>query len=197
MYKLFGFIVLLGLLGCQDNRLCVIGGTVSTDRYEGEFIYLVPVKDAKAERVDSCTIEQGAFRFEKPVDIDKLYILRTRPMLRLSLQELLVVVEPGQLTVRIDSVSSAGGTPLNDALQQWKEQKEKDDRASGVLHQMLRADGDSIEILQRMNQLKAATTAYHFNFIKQNRGNVLGAFIYTLTAGSFTPEQQQELQLPE
>ena len=52
-------------------------------------------------------------------------VLRMRILLRLKFQELLVVTEPGVTSVRIDSISSASGTPQNDALQHWKDRKQK------------------------------------------------------------------------
>ncbi len=48
-------------------------------------------------------------------------VLRLRHLLRIYIQELLVVTEPGTIHVKADSVGSVTGTPQNDALQKWKE----------------------------------------------------------------------------
>ena len=47
--------------------------------------------------------------------------IRVDYQVRTGVQDLLVVSEPGDLEVGIDSISSAKGTPQNDSLQRWKE----------------------------------------------------------------------------
>lgn len=49
---------------------------------------------------------------------------------RYGTQDLLIVTEPGEISVVIDSVSSGRGTPQNDALQAWKELKEDRDKVA-------------------------------------------------------------------
>ncbi len=186
--------MLCGLVACQENnRLCVIEGTLPGTSYDGEKVYIVPLRNVTDDRVDSVTITNGAFHMERQVPADELYILRTRPVLRLSLQELLIVVEPGTIAVRIDSISSAGGTPQNDALQQWKEHKAKSDDALLLLNQMLKADGDTTVIRQRMRELQAEMDDFTFRIIKANPDNAVGTFFYSMSASRFTPEQKQVL----
>jgi hypothetical protein len=159
------------LLSC-NRQLAVIEGSLPDTAYDGELVYLVPVKGATAENVDSTYINHGAFRFELAAgkDSEDVCIIRTRPLLRIKLQELLVIKEPGRLRVKLDSVSSASGTPLNDSLQLWKEQKER--------------SGNDYAL-------------YTFLFVMRNKDNTAGRFVYELSKSLFTPEQRQELEMPD
>lgn len=60
---------------------------------------------------------------------EEMRVLRLRHLLRVYIQELLVVTEPGTIHVKADSVGSVTGTPQNDALQKWKEGREKKQEA--------------------------------------------------------------------
>lgn len=156
------------LTACSSSpRVGVIEGTLPDLSFDGEQLYLVPIQGATSENVDSVRIANGLFRFEKAVDEPRLFILRLRPVLRLRVQELLVVVEPGaRATVALGAPSSGSGTALNDSLQQWKENM-------------------------------AQNSTYNYNFVKNNKENVVGAFVYSMIKGSLTPEQIKLLDMPQ
>lgn len=102
---------------------CHITGEVKGEQYEGKRIFLVPMNGPKtAEYVDSMEITNGRFTFTKDFakDTMQMYQILLDYHYRLGLQPMLVVAEPGEVKVVIDSVSSGGGTPQNDSLQQWK-----------------------------------------------------------------------------
>lgn len=133
---LVSFIVLLS--SCQSSSqkrdgLCHIKG-VANERFEGKKIFLVPMNGpATAETVDSVVITQGKFAFlsepgeMKSIRIDYRY--------RLNVEDLLLVMEPGDVEVIIDTVSSGKGTPMNDTLQLWKERTMLYYRSLNPLHQ--------------------------------------------------------------
>jgi hypothetical protein len=159
------------ILSC-NRQLAIIEGSLPDTSYDGELVYLVPVKGATVDNVDSTYISRGAFRFESAIGKGgrDVCIIRTRPLLRLKLQELIVIKEAGRLQVKLDSVSSASGTALNDSLQLWKEQKE---------------------------QAGSDYAGYTFRFVMHNKANAAGRFVYELSKYLFTPEQRQELQMPD
>lgn len=96
-----------------------IHGTVCNDQLEGVLIFLVPLHDQSAAAVDSVEIHDRHFEFAghdnwmATVRIHKAYCR--------DYQDLLVVTEPGDINVVIDTISYGGGTPQNDSLQVWKE----------------------------------------------------------------------------
>lgn len=134
---------------CQQSQsqLCRIQGVVNGEQYEGKRIFLVPVKGPKtAEFVDSMEIKDGKFHFES--DTSQMYTIVMDYHYRFGLQPLLVVSEPGEVKVIIDSVSHAGGTPQNDSLEQWKVRTEIHNRELGKMRKYaneLKMKGDSLQ----------------------------------------------------
>ncbi|MEZ7948315.1 MAG: hypothetical protein QMB84_08595, partial [Macellibacteroides fermentans] len=113
----------------------------------------------------------------------------------MELQELLVVTEPGTISVILDTESSAKGTPQNEALQLWKEQKRNSDFAyTNINQQLLEADESKKEELKKL-QMKydKEYSNFNYNFVKQYKHTAVGEFVYKMTGFSFTPEQKKEL----
>jgi hypothetical protein len=179
-FLLFGLMALMSglFVACNDGK-CHISGTVP-ENYEGKKIFLVPLFDGRAEVVDSVVIKNGKFEFTR----DTLMIAKILIdyHFRLGTQPILVVVEPGEVKVRIDSVSSASGTPANDSLQAWKESKEKHDRDFMLMRKeiALLMNTDTV----KANALKEKADSFHLAFKNYTRrmasnmnGNVLGDFL--------------------
>lgn len=163
-----------------------INGTLpSATLYQDEWMYLVPLTGgSKTNPVDSVQINNGTFRFTGQVDSVQIKILRVRYQLRMALQELLVVMEPGQIQVAIDSTSTAQGTPQNEALQQWKEAKDKHDHALSILMRMEAAKPDSTNLAKLEDLKKTHTqqfTDFNTAFVKEHKGTVVGQFVASLT----------------
>ena len=118
-------------------------------------------------------------------------------MLRINLQELLVVKEPGEIAVKIGSKSSAGGTALNDSIQQWKEKKAVADFLyEDLSHQYKMAnEADQSVIKQKEDSLSVRIVKFHYNFVLHNLNNVVGKFVKKMMESSFSPEQIKELSI--
>ncbi|WP_158215905.1 DUF4369 domain-containing protein [Prevotella sp. P5-92] len=118
----------LALGGCKSekrivNGKCHIMGTINP-KFNGKKIFLVPMtRPATIETVDSMVVADGKFEFT--ADTCDLRVIRVDYHFRIGVQDLLVVTEPGDLVVNIDSISSCKGTPQNDSLQAWKEHTER------------------------------------------------------------------------
>ncbi len=114
--------------GCKSenkivNGKCHIMGTINP-KFNGKKIFLVPMtRPATIETVDSMVVADGKFEFT--ADTCDLRVIRVDYHFRIGVQDLLVVTEPGDLVVNIDSISSCKGTPQNDSLQAWKERTER------------------------------------------------------------------------
>ncbi len=115
-------LILCSACGNHEEEF-VIKGSTSQSRLNGNRVFLVPYGSKQIEDsigVDSVVIENGHWEFRghgeylARVTIDK--------HVRYGTQDLLIVTEPGgEITIVIDSISSGGGTPQNEALQQWKD----------------------------------------------------------------------------
>lgn len=149
-YLLLAFLC-TGVVCCTGSHKdeYVIKGSTSQSRLDGERVFLVPYGTKAYEDsigVDSVVIKNGKFEFRghkgeflARVTMDK--------RVRYGTQDLLIITEPGEITVVIDSVSSGHGTPQNEALQSWKNLKTVHDRVHWNQSQhikYLREQGDTV-----------------------------------------------------
>lgn len=147
---LFLIVAIAALASCgRKGEIFVIKGTTSQYRLNGERVFLVPFGGKEIEDsigVDSVVIKDNKFEFTGHGE----YMARITmdKKVRYGTQDLLVVTESGGvITVVIDSVSHGGGTPQNEALEQWKNMKIMHDQIAGPQVMRLvrmRQDGDSI-----------------------------------------------------
>jgi hypothetical protein len=143
-------VLLLTVAACgkkeQPAGRCHIVGVAPNPTLEGKRIFLVPFSGpATAETVDSIEIHDGKFEF----DTDTLMMAKILIdyHYRLGFQPLLVVVEPGEVKVVVDSISSASGTPQNDSLQVWKEATERHNaQLVNLRKNNMNAQADSIHL---------------------------------------------------
>ena len=118
----------LTMAGCKSTTKpvtgkCHIMGTINP-KFNGKKIFLVPMtRPATMETVDSMVVADGKFVFT--ADTCDLRVIRVDYHFRTGVQDLLIVTEPGDIQVIIDSISSCKGTPQNDSLQVWKERTER------------------------------------------------------------------------
>lgn len=123
MKRILPFIaVLLAATACKsDGPTLEIRGRIQGD-FEGQIIYFCPQPHPTADIVDSTVVKGGTFFFRIPADslyVADLTLSRRAPGYA---ERLLIAVEPGILDITLGTPSRAQGTPVNDALQQWKEQ---------------------------------------------------------------------------
>lgn len=187
------------VISACDNIDYRILGRLADESFDGEKIYLVPLNNASVGRVDSTVIKNGQFSFQGKVDSAEIYILRGRPLLRLSLQELLVVKEPGVINVRLSENSFAGGTALNDTLQNWKENKIYFTRQYHILREKYKAAcaSEKEKIKVDLDRLIKKRNQYYFGFLKNNQTNIVGEMAAHFVKQRLSPEQIDALELDE
>ncbi|WP_235655863.1 DUF4369 domain-containing protein [Prevotella heparinolytica] len=197
MMKLcFRFLLCIGCLlgaGCGNTKHgYVIEGTLPSVKYDGEWIYLVPMENAPG-RVDSVKIANASFSFSGQGE--EMKVLRVRPLLRIDIQELLVVTEPGTIYVTADTLGSVAGTPQNDALQRWKEEREKMQMDYRLIRKRLpTATGeDSLQMVRRCDSLREQEREMNFLFLEEQGNNTLGRFMQNFLRSTLTEEQQKRL----
>lgn len=188
--QLLAIITLLPLILGSCGRgtpagVCRIHGIVRGPQYEGKKMYLVPLTGARdAAHVDSTRIKDGKFEFTKDTAMMATVIMDYH--YRFGLQTLLVVTEPGDVRVVIDSVSSAGGTPQNDRLQQWKVRTEQHRVQTGLMRRAASeafARGDSAagnSYRQRADSVHLAYKQFTRQLARQLGQGVLHDFLHPL-----------------
>ena len=172
------------IISCQpkNSKECRIHGIVADEKFEGKRIFLIPFYGPKtAETVDSMEIKDGKFEFT--TDSAKLYKILIDLRFRRGIQPLLVIGEPGDVKVIIDSVSHAVGTPQNDSLEKWKVRTEMHNREWGKMRNYvdnLWKSGDSVQakyIQQRADSFHLVYKNYTRQMAKNLEGSVLGDFL--------------------
>lgn len=183
------------LFSCTSGTNFSIVGSLPNKTYDGEIIYLVPIDKPVKGYIDSMIVRDGAIQFRGHATNPEICVIRAKPVLRYNLEELLVVREPGGLTVTIDKNSSVHGTPLNDSLQYWKERKMRFDFVKAELAKQYREANENVRqnLKQKADMLSADATDFHFKFAMNNRENIVGQFVWKVMVGSFSEEQKQKL----
>lgn len=161
------FLLSLGIVCCTGNHKdeYVIKGSTSQSRLDGERVFLVPYGPKSFEDsigVDSVVIKNGKFEFRGQKG-EFLARITMDKRVRYGTQDLLIVTEPGEITVIIDSISSGHGTPQNEALQSWKNLKTDHDRVSWNQSQhikYLREHGDTVYANALADSLKNFNNHY-------------------------------------
>ncbi len=165
LYLIFA-VICTGIVCCTGNKEeYVIKGSTTQSRLDGERVFLVPYGTKSFEDsigVDSTVIKNGKFEFRghkgeflARVTVDK--------RVRYGTQDLLIITEPGEITVVIDSISSGKGTRQNDLLQAWKVIKEDHDKVQWNQSQhikYLREQGDTVYANALSDSLKAYNAHY-------------------------------------
>lgn len=172
------------ILSCSENKNYVIEGTFENEKYDGEYVFLLPLDGVMPRIIDSVQVKDRSFVFTGKADSAQMKIIRMRHLLRLDIQELLVVVEPGNIWVRLDTVSAAGGTPQNEKLQAWKEVKMQSDETMNLLKRMSQTDVDQEtagRISEQWEKIQADFKKYSLQFIEENRGTAVGRFVNDMT----------------
>ena len=143
---------------------------------------MVPFYGEKnANTVDSVEIKDGKFEFT--TDSSKLYKILVDLRFRMGVQSLLVVGEPGDVKVTIDSVSHAVGTPQNDSLEKWKVRTEMHNRELMKMRKFaadLQTKGDSVQakyIAQRADSFHLVYKNYTRQMAKNMKEGVLHDFL--------------------
>jgi hypothetical protein len=182
--KLIRIIPLFLLISCAGSSKYEIKGTLPDPKFNSEWVFLAPLTGGTAQTVDSVRVKKQSFSFRGRTEQPGVKVIRMRPIMRLEIQELLVVVEPGKIRVTLDSLSSVTGTPQNDALQSWKEFKAQTDQTLLMLQQMIDAATDDTvkaKLTSRRDQIVTDFNEYNRLFAKSNEGTALGDFVSKLT----------------
>lgn len=172
LFYLILSLVCSGIVCCTGNKdEYIIKGSTSQSRLDGERVFLVPYGTKSFEDsigVDSTVIKNGKFEFRghKGEFLARVTVDRH---VRYGTQDLLIITEPGEITVVIDSVSSGKGTPQNDLLQAWKVMKTDHDKVQWNQSQhikYLREQGDTVYA----NSLADSLRAYNEGYVKTIHG---------------------------
>lgn len=169
------------LIACNSNQdKYIIEGSLYGGRsFEGETIYLVPFENPDRGDIDSAIVTDGHFVFEGTAAKPEICILRMRPMMRLFIEEQILVKEPGHIYSQLSKQSSAKGTAMNDSLQAWKTLKAQVADNIKQINKQIKNSTDINDINRLTQQRDSLRTAFDQTTLETMRrnDNIFGQFL--------------------
>lgn len=190
-WVLLGVLFLLFAMSCNKPTF-EIKGELPNSKFDGEWIFLVPMEEHTVKDVDSVLIENSSFAFHG--NIERVAIIRARIALRLRLQELLVVTEPGKIEVKLDSISSGGGTVQNDALERWKTYRAE--TYTTLVKAKESAKNDTTNTLETdaiIEKIKNESKDFNYKILKEMGDNTLGNFLHNKVRVAIPEDKKEEI----
>jgi hypothetical protein len=176
--------IFLLVTSCKETPVFRIDGKVPAGGFAGSKVYLVALDAPITKNVDSTIIENGAFTFKIAADSFAVRILRIPAKFPDIIEDLVVIPEPGTITVVLDSVSHGYGTRLNNILQNWKERKHFHDSLQWDIFQQKNLTGtDQVKIdsLSAVSEkISESMLSDNIKMLNENLFNGIGLLIYKL-----------------
>ena len=166
------------MAGCKsaEKGNCRIHGTMESNRWDGKKIFLVPMFGQQdAAHVDSVVIKDGKFEFV--ADTTEMKVIRVDYHYRDGVQDLLVVSEPGDVTVVIGANSVSSGTPQNDSLQVWKDRMMKFNTEYNKLRMQARQSGSDDILMTKGKEIQQQLRDFNIAFTKRQSPGVFKDFL--------------------
>lgn len=166
------------MAGCKsaEKEICRIHGTMESNRWDGKKIFLVPMFGLQdAAHVDSVVIKDGKFEFV--ADTTEMKVIRIDYHYRGGVQDLLVVSEPGDVTVVIGANSVSSGTPQNDSLQVWKDRMMKFNTEYNKLRMQARQSGSDDILMTKGKEIQKQLRDFNVAFTQRQSPGVFKDFL--------------------
>ena len=177
-------LLLLTVLLSSCSRKYRVEGTSSIINLDGKVLYLKMLQDGIWLPIDSAEVIHGSFKMKGPVDSVRMVTLYMNNDALMPL-----VLENGKVRVSLTPGSlTASGTPLNDRLYAFIEQRNDLERSIDDLeHKEARmvlegADIDAIhdDLKQQVDKKLKEMDDYTRRFITDNYENVLGPSVFMM-----------------
>lgn len=200
MKKIILFLAAIALLAtsCGEKGAFTIKGKLPSSEYDGQKVYLQTLDSAWSRSpktyvtIDTASIVNGEFVFKgiaKESPAVHFIVLDNAPENMKA--PVAVIVEPGQISVALDSVSTVGGTPLNKSYQSLMSNvntlyNEIDKLQSDTTQDKAAQDKQLREKNNQQNQII-------FDLVKTNIQNQVGTYLFVRNSYRFDVEQTKEL----
>lgn len=202
------FLFIMGalLLSCQTNNRYTIKGIVADSAYEGTNVYMQQMTEDAMVTTDTAVVLNGEFSFSGLADTAVLRFIALDETIQPELpNDLLtrmpVLIEPGTITIRFDSVVTVSGTKGNDAYARLVEQqRELNNSLRAIVEDFNRgrqegtlSDTAEAELRAEFERIQGQLVDLNYEYAQNNMNNELGKHMFMTSYSMFTPEQQREL----
>ncbi len=196
------FILSVLVISCQTNTKYTIQGTVADETLEGSNIYMQQMTDDAMVATDTAIIIDGSFAFTGSADSALLRFISLDESVKSKQRvKVPVLVEPGTLTINIDSVVTVTGTEANEAYTALRvKQREIHFALRDIVTEYNKAKGEgtmtdsmAARVQDEYDRVNGDLVKLTFDYAKSNMDNELGRYVFISSHSMFEPEQQQEL----
>ncbi|MFT4224101.1 thioredoxin-like domain-containing protein [Dysgonomonas sp.] len=201
MKKIILFLAAIALLvtSCGEKDAFSIKGKLPSGEYDGQTVYLQTLDSAWSRSpkayvtIDTASVVNGEFVFNgiaKEGPVVHFIVLDNAPDKMKA--PVTVIVEPGQINVTLDSVSTVGGTSLNNSYQSFVSNLIAiSDEADKLENDTTNHDKAALDKLLREKENQQNQAVY--DFVKANIQNQVGAYFFVRNSYRFNVEQTKEL----
>ena len=190
-------LILLIVASCSHKETFRIDGTVTDTTFNGSKVYLVALDGPISKNVDSTILENGGFNFEKKADTLCVRILRIPARFPKVIEDLVVVLEPGSLNVRLSDNSYGTGTRLNNMLQSWKEKKHAYDLMQASIYSQIRETDTNQEKIDSLrnytDRLSLIFKADVRRMMNENLHNGIGLLLFKVYYQELSTEEKRNI----
>lgn len=197
---IFLFAILMLVASCGEKNKYTIAGKVPNTAYEGQKVYLQELDSLFKDRVtvDSATIQNGAFQFTGVANNGQQlrFIVLEQPEDNMK-RPVIVILEPGNIELTLDSVSTIKGTAANDAYQAYNTKVEGINAQMKALYEESLKDTANValqaDLEKKFDEQDALMRKELYDYTKANIANPAGAFLFITRSYSFDVDQLKEL----
>lgn len=201
MKKLILFISAIALIlsSCGEKNAFTITGKLANNDLDGKTVYLQSIADSWKDRVntDTAVIENGTFVFKGIAEGDAAlrFVVLSEPTNRMS-RGAIVLLEPGQIELTFDSISTVKGTPANDSFQTFDSKMNAYNAELKSIYNKIKAESDETasEALEAEYDAKdEEQNAELYTYLKSNIQTQIGTYLFVSHQYSFSLDQLKEL----
>lgn len=201
MKKIILFLAVVATLAtsCGQKDAFTIKGKLPSGEYDGQTVYLQTLDSTWSRSpktyvtIDTASVLNGEFVFNgiaKEGPVVHFIVLDNAPEKMNA--PVTVIVEPGQINVTLDSVSTVGGTPLNSSYQSFVSNLIAiSDEAGKLESDTTNHDKAALDKLLREKENQQNQAVY--DFVKANIQNQVGTYFFVRNSYRFGVEQTREL----
>ena len=185
-------LAIVALFSCTPTDSYKIEGNCKAE-LDGSKVYLAELTYNSLNYIDSATVSNGKFQFEGKQEQPAVRFL-FYPYVDGGEDMLPIVLENGRISVTLDKVSTVGGSPLNIAMQSYKNEFEDVVRRSESLFRSI--DDPRTLSPEKRDSLQEVTNAIIkemsdvlLSHIRRNIDNPVGAFLISINGKMCDAEQ--------
>lgn len=190
---------MLVMASCAEKDAFTIKGKLPGGEYDGQQVYLQTLGEDWKENVniDTANVVDGQFIFKglaKEGPMVHFIVLDDAP--QKMKRPVLVIVEPGEIEVTLDSISSVKGTSANNTYQVYRTRAQSINAEIKALYEKTKQDTTAVtrkEIKKQSEEKEKQQAKETYDFLKTNAGTQMGAYLFSNNYYRFSLDQQKEL----